>query len=245
MRFFILGFILVAVAIAIVAGPRGHKHTSRPIELFNDMDHQSKVKYQKASKFFADGHASRMPVDGTVPIGLRKPGSKDETHILNSYVYQSGDSYTETGKFGTVWGDGIPKEFTIDAAFMATGKERYEINCKICHGALGDGQGITPKYGLAGVPSYHDDRMRNMPDGELYNTVAHGKGLMFGYGANLNLKQRWAIVAYLRALQKTQTGTEADLTEADRAKLNGADQAAAPAPAATPAPAGAPAPHGS
>jgi mono/diheme cytochrome c family protein len=230
MRFFILGFLLVAVAIVIVAGPRGHKHTSRPIELFNDMDHQSKVKYQKASKFFADGHASRMPVAGTVPFGLRKPGAKDDSHILNDYVYESGTgSYTETGKFGTVWGDGIPKDFTVDAKFLALGKERFDINCKICHGANGDGQGMTTKYGLAGVPSYHDPRLRAMPDGEIYNTIAHGKGLMYGYGPNLNLKQRWAIVSYLRALQRTQTGTVADLSEANRAALDASEKAPAPA----------------
>ena len=236
MRFFILGFLLVAVAIAIVAGPRGHKHTSRPIELFNDMDYQSKVKYQKASKFFADGHANRMPVDGTVPFGLRKPGAKDDTHILNDYVYADGsDSYVETGKFGTVWGDGIPKNFTVDAKFLALGKERFDINCKICHGANGDGAGITTKYGLAGVPNYHDERLRTMPDGEIYNTISHGKGLMYPYGPNLNLKQRWAVVAYLRALQRTQTGTAADLSEANRAELEAAEKAAAaPAPAAAP-----------
>lgn len=249
MRYFTLGFLLVAIALAIVAGPRGQKTSTRPLELFNDMDRQSKVKYQKPSEFFPDGHAARLPVEGTVPMGLNQPLAANATAILDDHQYTSGDSYLDTGKFDNVWGNGIPEGVEITPAFLEMGKERYEINCKICHGALGDGQGMTTRYGFANiVPSFHEERLRQMPDGEIYNAITHGKGQMFGYGANLTIQQRWAVVAYVRALQRTRTGTLADLTPAETENLRNPqgtalDTEAAPDPAQsapTPPPAEAP-----
>jgi mono/diheme cytochrome c family protein len=100
-----------------------------------------------------------------------------------------------------MWGTGIP--VTVDAKLLARGKERYQINCQVCHGATGAGNGITTQYGLVGVASYHLDKYRDMADGEIFNTITHGKGQMGPYH-HIDIKDRWAIIAYIRALQLSQ-----------------------------------------
>jgi len=102
---------------------------------------------------------------------------------------------------------------------MQRGKERYTIYCAVCHGASGGGNGIAGQYGLVAIASYHQDRLRTMADGEIFNTITHGKNTMLGYGANIPVDDRWAIVAYVRALQIAQTATIADVPADERAKL--------------------------
>jgi len=220
MRYLIIGGILFALAVAIIAGPRGLSFKEPPIEIFPDMDRQAKVKYQKPSAFFADGRAARQPVQGTVPMGYRPPASGDATHILNEISYSRGKGYLSTGKIGTFWGNGIPKALKLDQALLKRGQERYDIYCILCHGATGSGNGIVTKYGFTGIiPSYHDQRLLDMPDGEIYNTLTNGKGQMEGYGASLSLRDRWAIIAYIRALQKTRQGTLDELDETGKKQL--------------------------
>ena len=97
---------------------------------------------------------------------------------------------------------------------MAHGQERYNIYCQPCHGALGDGNGITKQYGMGITPTYHDDRIRQMAEGEIYNTITHGKNTMLPYADKLLPEERWAVVLYVRALQRAQSGTAADVSEA-------------------------------
>ncbi len=99
---------------------------------------------------------------------------------------------------------------------MARGQERYNINCAVCHGYSGHGNGVTGKFGMVAIATYHDERLRNMPDGEIYNTIANGKGTMMAYGHQVSLYDRWAIVAYIRALQRSQYAKAADLTPEER-----------------------------
>jgi mono/diheme cytochrome c family protein len=101
--------------------------------------------------------------------------------------------------------------------FVQRGRDRYQIYCTPCHGAAGDGNGITKKYGMGATPSYHDDRLRNMPDGEIFNTITNGKNTMLPYADKLSPEDRWAVVTYVRALQRAQQGTAADVTD-DAAK---------------------------
>jgi mono/diheme cytochrome c family protein len=103
---------------------------------------------------------------------------------------------------------------------MALGHEKFQIFCSSCHGTTGDGNGITKKYGMIATPSYHDDRFRNMPEGEIFNTITHGKNLMGPYGAKLRYNERWAIVAYVRALQRAQTATINDVPQQNRKELD-------------------------
>jgi mono/diheme cytochrome c family protein len=195
----------VVLTVVAIFGFRGHRFDHPPLEIFPDMKRQPKVKFQTDSKFWSDGQANRMPIPGTVALQMPS-GFKSEQ-----------EEYYFTGKMGDHWGDGIPVE--INAALLARGKERYTINCQVCHGALGMGNGITSKYGLVGAANYHVDRLRQMADGEIYNTLVHGKNTMMGYGANVRGDDRWAIVAYVRALQRSQNATLADVPEADKAGL--------------------------
>lgn len=211
LRYFFLTLFFVVVAGVAMAGLRGHKFSQPPFELFPDMNYQDKVKDQTSSAFFADGNAARPPVDGTVAIEM--PAVSD---------------YWSTGKWdATHWGDGIPvheardggRALAIDAANMNRGRERYAINCEVCHGAVGDGQGITSKYGLNSIASYQNDRMRQISDGDIFNTITHGKGQMMALGYNISIDDRWRIIMYIRALQRSQNASINDASPEEQAKL--------------------------
>lgn len=221
MKYFFLAFAAAVLAVAVIAGPRGYKSTNRPFEFFPDMDRQPKVKAQSESLFFADGLGPRQPVPGTVPLGweipVKAPGTDkvDLQRIANAY--SAAPDYFNTGKMGDRWGDGLPVPVT--AELMKRGQDRYVINCQICHGATGGGNGVTSKYGWVGIANYHDQRIVDMADGEIFNTITAGKNTMYGYGGNITVVDRWAIVAYLRALQKAQLGRVSDVTPEQQAKL--------------------------
>lgn len=225
LKYFFYIFALVAALVVAVAGFRGQKSQKAPIEIFPDMDHQPKVKAQVPSQFFADGRGNREPVPGTVPLGyampLHKPidGSTGESQSPYKQVkFSSGVSYFDTGKMDNKWGTGIPFEATPE--LIARGQERYAISCQVCHGATGAGNGIAGKYGLVAIANLHQTRIREMADGEIFNTITHGKNTMMGYGDRIQVQDRWAIVAYIRALQLSQGGaTVNDLPPAERAKL--------------------------
>ncbi len=191
LRFFFLGFLALAAAIVILAGPQGRVKQRPPLEIFPDMDRQLKFKSQAPTPFFADGRADRPPVPGTIPIESREE-----------------EGYVGTGKMKDRWGDGIPVEVT--PALLERGRERYAINCAVCHGATGAGDGITAQYGLNGIANLHEERFRVMADGQIFNTITHGKGLMGAY-PHITVDDRWAVIAYVRALQLARTATVADL----------------------------------
>ncbi len=244
LRGFFLIFLLIGVAMMAFLGFRGQKSTGSPIEVFPDMVRQPKVRAQAPLGFFADNRGARVPVPGTVPMGYDMPQSTQEAapgaapvapgRGTHGMTFGTGTDYYSTGKMGENWGTGIPMEVTSE--FMARGAQRFNINCAVCHGAAAAGNGIVKQYGLATVVSLQDDRIRNMADGEIFNTITHGKNTMMSYGPNVTVNDRWAIIAYLRALQRSQHGTVADVPEDQRAEL---DKPAAP-PAAEPATAEAP-----
>ena len=221
LRYFFIALGLFFVLLAAVAGFRGQKSGKPPIEIFPDMDHQPKVKAQVPSKFFADDRGNRLPVAGTVPIGYEAPVSKDnpfpDEGKYRMVRYASGTDYKNTGRFGDQWGTGFP--LPVTAELLQRGQERYTIYCGVCHGASGGGNGVAGQYGLVAIASYHQDRLRVMADGEIYNTIAYGKNTMLGYGAKIPVDDRWAIVAYVRALQLAQTATINDVPADERAKL--------------------------
>jgi mono/diheme cytochrome c family protein len=225
LKYFFALFAFVVISIIAVAGFRGQKSTRPPIEIFPDMDHQPKVKAQVPSSFFADGRGAREPVAGTVPLGyaipLHKPvdGSVGEASGPYKQVYfSSAPVYFDTGKIEDQWGTGMPFEITPE--IIARGQERYTINCSVCHGATGAGNGIAGKYGLVAIANLHQQRIREMADGEIFNTISHGKNTMMGYGDRIQVQDRWAIVAYIRALQKSQGGaTINDVPPTQRAEL--------------------------
>lgn len=193
-----------AVVLAVsLLGFRGTRFTHPPMDVFPEwafpgMKRQPKPRPQGESTFFADGRADRPQPAGVVS---RDPLRNDDA----LYAGKAADG---------AWVRGFP--IAVNAATMARGKERYTIYCGPCHGAVGDGNGITKQYGMGATPSYHDDRLRNMAEGEIFNTITHGSPNknMQPYADKLLPEDRWAVILYVRALQRAQTGTTADVTTA-------------------------------
>ncbi len=217
MRFVWLAFLFVVVAALSVLGFRGGLSTRPPLEVFPDMDRQPKYKPQAESAFFADGRTDRPSPANVVPRG-RTPaadpaflGADDHRHRGYSGPLGTPDA--------TKWYRGFPAGVEITRAFLERGRERYQIFCAPCHGALGDGNGITKQYGMGATPTYHDERLRAQSEGELFHVITAGKNTMFGYGDKITADDRWAIVAYVRALQRAQQGRVEDVPPANRSEL--------------------------
>lgn len=195
MRYAYYTLAFVVVLLVSVMGYRGMTSTRPPIEVFPDMDHQGKYKPQASSPFFADGRADRPLPPGTVPFG-RSANEADASFLrTDDFRYQG---KAADGSFAR----GFPADLTISREFIERGQNRYTIYCAPCHGALGDGNGITKSYGMAITPTYHDERLRSMAEGEIFNTITNGKNTMFPYADKLTPDDRWAVVAYVRALQR-------------------------------------------
>ena len=203
MRYFFLAFALIVVMVVSFFGFRGDLFSATPFRIFPDMDDQDKIRTQRVSGFFADGMGSRKPVAGTVPRGFEQTGV---VHGFGgSYSFGNSTAYLDTGKMGDAYGDGMPSELGLQddelPGFLRHGKERYKISCMPCHGEAGDGKGTVAVLGIAAVPSLMNFPKPNYPDGKMYETITKGKGLMGGYGYNIPVNDRWAIIAYVRALQ--------------------------------------------
>ena len=134
-------------------------------------------------------------------------------------IYPFEDNPVNTGRIpGTTnFVETIPLPLTEQ--LLVRGQQRYAINCSPCHGATGDGKGITGKYGMIAMANFHDARLVKMPDGEIFNTITYGKNLMFAYGPNVTVADRWAIIAYIRALQRSRLGSLDDVPEGLRSTL--------------------------
>ena len=216
--------VIAAVVVLGLAGFRGQKMRHTPVEWFNDMAHQPKYEPQHRSEFFTDGRAARLPVAGTVPIGFNLQGRYFQTEGNNLVDGTGGfanrPDYFNTGRMGDVYGDGIPENLAARGEALVTrGRERYNITCAICHGAAGQGNGVIKSFGLVTVRSMVDDITRAQPDGQIFNTITHGKNTMGAYGPVIAVEDRWAIVAYVRALQEVAAGKLANLPEAEQKKL--------------------------
>lgn len=221
LRFFFAAFILTVCAVVALAGFRGSKMAHPPIEIFPDMDHQPKYQPQHPSGFFADGRAARTRIEGTIPLGYTLEGRFLQAGARNGALNPAGFSnvpdYYNTGKMGDSYGDGLPLEVT--AQLLNRGEERFNINCAICHGKSGAANGIVTQYGLVAVANFHDERIRTMPDGQIFSAISNGKNTMGAYGPQIALEDRWAIVAYVRALQRSQNAQVANLSEAQQKQL--------------------------
>jgi len=202
--------LFVVVALVSVLGFRGTKFTAPPLDVFPEwafpgMKYQPKYQPQGSSAFFADGRADRAPVANTVARGMLRD---------DDALYLGKDA---AGAFVR----GFPAALKVDVKFIERGRDRYGIYCQPCHGALGDGNGVTKRYGMGATPSYHDDRLRTMAEGELYNTITNGKNTMLPYADKLAPEDRWAVVSYVRALQRAQQGKPGDVVDAAARKSLG------------------------
>lgn len=194
---------LPAVAFVVVAGCRGTVSDEPPVHPILNMDFQQRFEAQEPNPFFADGRAMRRPVPGTIPRGFLREDT--EFHF----------GRLESGGF--VAESPVP----VTAELMERGRVRYDIYCAPCHGAAGDGQGViaTGDYGLVPPPTYHDERLRNIEDGYLYDVIVNGIRTMQPYGYQIPPKDRWAIVAYIRALQRSQSADASDVPAEIREEL--------------------------
>ena len=226
MKFFFLALLGMIVLTIGVFGFRGSKTTNTPIEIFPDMDRQDFLKGQKPSDFFHDGMGARLPVAGTVPHA-----SDDGVFPVEFGEGRTGHYYT--GAINDYFANGLPLEKLSligenaeeeMQALLRRGEGRYSIFCAVCHGDSGNGEGTISQYVVGQFAAdLHAAKLSpdQYPEGKLFHVITHGLGRMGGYAANIPVRDRWAIVAYIRALQ---------------------DSKKAAAPAAEPAPAPAPAP---
>jgi len=165
------------------------------------MHDQEKFQALERNDFFADRRASRPLVDGTVPRG----------HLDEDPAF-----FTGVGADGTVVAR-VP--LNVDAALLARGHERYDIFCSPCHDRVGTGNGMIVQRGYKQPKSFHEASLRSMPDGYFFQAMTNGFGVMPSYAAQVPAADRWAIVAYLRALQLSQAAPVDELTANDRARL--------------------------
>jgi hypothetical protein len=213
----IISILLIGAAIGAAAfgmlGLQGKMSRQPPFELFPDMDRQAKLRPQEPNHFFANGVSSQLPPTGTIARGEPVP-------ITDGAVYGFEDSPVNTGLVtgSTNFVELNPLPVTVEV--IQRGHERFDIYCAPCHGKLGDGNGITKKIGvMPAVANLHDKRIVVMTDGEIFNTVTHGKGLMGAAGPLMPTQDRWAAIAYLRALQLSWLGSTNDLTAEQKAGL--------------------------
>ncbi len=168
-----------------------------------DMHDQPKYKPYRASSFFEDGRAVRPLVADTVARG----------HLDD-------DTLLYTGKAGDAFADLFP--FAVSRQVLDRGHERFDIFCSPCHDRVGSGDGMIVRRGYRRPPSFHIDRLRQQPAGYFYDVITHGFGVMPSYAQQIPPRDRWAIVAYVRALQLSQHATLADVPPAEQEKLKGA-----------------------
>ncbi len=214
MRNLYLGTAFLVVLTVSILGLRGRTFTRPPMDVFPEwlfpgMKYQPKLVQQTASKFFADGRSDRAAPPNTVAASYGPAGQplRDDDFL---YLGKA-----PNGSFAR----GFPTSLKVDMKFVERGRDRFTIYCLPCHGAVGDGNGITKAYGMGATPTYHDDRLRKMAEGEIFNTITNGKGQMNSYADKLGPADRWAVIAYVRALQRAQTGTVSDVPEDHRGDL--------------------------
>ena len=166
------------------------------------MANQPRYDPLEPSDFFADRMSARPRVAGTVARGEL---------VSNDFM--------ATGRINGADGDGFP--FAVTAAVMNRGEERFNIYCSECHGKVGDGNGMIPSRGYRRPPSFHTEPLRRAATGHFFDVMTNGFGAMPSYAPQVPVEDRWAIIAYIRALQLAQNGTVNDLPPDMRAKLGG------------------------
>lgn len=216
-QFFIIYFFLVALVL-VVFGVRGCNSNKPPLEVFPDMDRQSKFHSQSKSDFFPDGRMDREPISGRVPHITGKQETYE--HLKPAERFRE-NPYLATGKAEgeEAFGDGIPVE--ISQKNMRRGQELYNIYCAICHGESGDGEGVikAERYGFATIASLLQNRIMELPDGDIFNTITNGKNTMGSYGSKIRPEDRWKVIMYVRALQRAANATVEDVPSEHRGDL--------------------------
>ena len=184
-----------------------------------DMQDQPKMKPYRGTAFFNDGLSARPPVAGTVPRGFLRTDTEYYTGKKSATSVSAPTATTENPFADDV--DTFP--FPINEQTVIRGRERYNIFCSVCHGMTGNGDGMIVRRGFRRAASFNDDRLRQAPVGHFFDAITNGWGAMPSYASQISVQDRWAIVAYIRALQLSQQNPNAQ-------------PGASPVPGASPAP---------
>lgn len=166
-----------------------------------DMQDQPKYRPQRPSAFFADGRSERQPVEGTLARG---------TLNEDTAFYEGKDA---AGK------DIEEFPIAINKTVIERGQQRFDVYCSPCHGRIGNGLGMIVRRGFKQPPSYHIDRLREAPVGHMYDVITNGYGAMLNYAAQVQPRDRWAIVAYIRTLQYSENANINDLPAEARNRI--------------------------
>ncbi len=218
--FIVMTCCLSLVPFAYIAKQRASKSDKPHFHIIPNMDFQPKAKPQSASSVFADGRASRVPVDGTVARGELKADDHfyRGTKMVLEPVPPNAEGEAQPPKQVNVWATQFPKEIVLNAETMDRGQNRFEIYCAPCHGLTGEGTGMINKRAEALASSawitpsnITQESFAKQPHGQLFNTIGHGARSMSGYSSQIKEADRWAIVFYLRALQRGAHSTIDDV----------------------------------
>jgi mono/diheme cytochrome c family protein len=195
----VIGLVGSWVPLVLFARARVQRSEEPRISIVQDMGSQPKYREQQTSDLFADARADRPHVVGTIAVG----GLEEDDHYFRGYSMPAG------GKGPANFLAGFPQQVTLDAKLLQRGQERFNIYCSACHGLDGYGKGpVELRSEELGTPlnakSLHEDVVRARPDGHIFNTITNGIRTMPSYSAQIPVYDRWAIVAYVRALQVSQ-----------------------------------------
>lgn len=200
---------LALLPVVLIAKARTTRSPVPRVEIIPDMDNQSKFKAQAANPMFADGRAMRPRIAGTVARGELD---------LDDHYYR--------GLVGEEWATDYPTQVRVDEAFLQRGQRQFNIYCAPCHGLTGQGDGMIHRRALElqqgtwTPPSdLHTELVRGRAVGELFNTITNGVRNMPSYGSQVTVPDRWAVVAYVRALQRSRTSTLEDVPPDVRSRL--------------------------
>jgi mono/diheme cytochrome c family protein len=200
------------IPLVVFARARVTRADETRVHLIQDMDIQPRYGAQTSSQVFADQRSMRLPVPGTVARGELE----DDDHYYRGFR-RDGDK--------VVFYDSLPQQVTLDQSLLMRGQQRFNIYCATCHGTDGYGNGpinaraVQNKLSWVTPANLHSDPVRARPDGHLFNTITNGIRNMAGYGPQIPTQDRWAIVAYLRALQVSQRVPAANLTQEQQNSL--------------------------
>jgi mono/diheme cytochrome c family protein len=200
-----------------------------------DMQDQPKMKPYRGTSFFADRLSARQPIEGTIARGFLRDdnpefftGKKSRTtagpgsQAIQGQAQPGQQAAQVPGQQSSFPDDIDYFPIPIDEKVVQRGRERYDIFCSACHGLTGNGDGMIVRRGFRRAASFNDDRLRQAPVGHFFDAITNGWGAMPSYAPQVVVQDRWAIIAYIRALQEAQKNTAA--------------QSASPAPSASPTP---------
>ena len=210
--------LLALIPPVVIARARATPSPNRPVHIVQDMDIQPKFKAQTVNPLFADSRAMRPEVVGAVARG--------ETYL---------NTHFNDGVVDGAWATDVPHSINYTIQFLEFGQARFNIYCAPCHGWNGYGKGMVNKRAMAlmdnaegpvdgtawtQVRNMHDPGWSEQPIGQIFNTITKGKNAMAGYGAQVPIRDRWAIAAFVKTLQRSQNATMQDVPPDKREKLD-------------------------